>query len=117
MDFTPSELRLAARLKERERAWRWVRWAALLFGLLVTAIGLIFFRELWKELEQEELLLMLIAVVGPGCCIFVFAGSIAVGYALVFWKGRPERKLLLRLIDEAEARRTIAVSQCPIISA
>jgi len=98
MTLAAHEVKLLERLKQEEKRWQWVRWAALLLGVGLMGLGLVFYRELWKELRQEELLLMLIALVAPVCCLFFLIGGVAASYAIVFWRGRPARKLLLRLI-------------------
>ena len=103
MKFTEAELKLVRRLKERERTWRWARWVFLLLGLLMIASSSVFFISVWKELRQEQLLQMLVAVVAPVCCLFLLVGVMCVGYGLFFWRGRPMTKLLFRLMEGCNA--------------
>jgi len=108
MKLSETEMELVRRLEQREKTWRWARWAAIGVGLLMIGLALIFFRDLWREFAQEELLLMMIAVVAPVCCGFLLFGAGAIWYALAFWKGKPAMRLLLRLIREQDECGRIA---------
>jgi 4-amino-4-deoxy-L-arabinose transferase-like glycosyltransferase len=104
MTLTDAELKLVRRAQEREETWKWARWIVVLLGFLMIGLGSFFLAAVWQELKQEQVVLMLVAVMAPVCSFFILAGGLCAGYVAICWKGRPATRLLLRLARECGAQ-------------
>jgi hypothetical protein len=100
MTLTDAEVKLVRRIQKREETWRRARWIVLLLGLVMIGLGSVFLAAVWQELKQEQLVLMLVAVMAPVCSFFILAGGLCVAYVASCWRGRAVAKLLLRLARE-----------------
>ena len=102
MMFTEAERKLLDRLNKRQQQWKTARWVLLLCGVWMIGLSAYFLIQLWLELRQEHLLVLLIALVAPVSAFFLFAGLLTVGWVGWLWRGRPETKLLLRLVEQSD---------------
>src|SRR5678815_1136865 len=106
MNLNETEARIIQRLTIRQESWPIVRWAALSFGFLMLGGCIFLFQGIWVTISYDYILLMLCVLVAPALGIFFFLAVAAVLYVFAFWNGRPNDKLLLRLIAEAESGRS-----------
>jgi|SRR5690349_20667970 H+/Cl- antiporter ClcA len=106
MNLNEADARLIQRLKMRQKSWPLVRWAALAIGSLMIGACVFLFQGIWITMSYDYILLTLCTSVAPALGIALFVGAAAVSYVFAFWNGRPNDKLLLRLADEVEARRS-----------
>jgi hypothetical protein len=98
--LSDEDKQLLHRLVNRRRIWRFTRWLVLALGICMLAFGAFVWIDLWQELKQEHLLVMLIALVAPACSFLIIVGAIFIGYGFLQWNGDRTTQLLLRLTAE-----------------
>jgi hypothetical protein len=104
MEFSEADRNVIQRLRTSQRSWRLARWAALFVGALMIGASVFLFQGIWSTVAYDQILLLLCVLVAPALGIVLFLGLAAVLYVFLFWNGRPNDKLLLRLVDEVESR-------------
>ena len=98
--LSDNDVNLLRRLAHRRALWQRARWLFIALGVCMLGLGAFFWVALWQELKQEQLLLMLIAVVAPACSLLTIVGVIFIGYAFSRWRGDRRTELLLRLTED-----------------
>jgi len=100
MKFSDTEKKLVARLKKRQQQMiRW-RWVGLLAAISNLGTGIYAFVVLEHFLQQPAPPAVLVACLLPTVYGLVGIGAGLLVYLFLCWNGRPETRLLLRLIDE-----------------
>jgi hypothetical protein len=105
MNLNEADAKLIQRLKIRKESWPLVRWAAISIGSLMIGACVFLFQRIWVTVSYDYILLMLCVLVAPALGIVLFLAVAAVIYVFAFWNGRPNDKLLLRLVDDVEPQR------------
>jgi hypothetical protein len=103
MKLNKDDLKLIQRLGKTEESWLWLRWVALIVGLLMIASSVFLFERIWGTVAPDQILIMICILAAPVAGILLFVSLAAVWYALVCWNGRPTEKLLLKLAKELNA--------------
>jgi hypothetical protein len=106
MQFTAQEMKMIERLREDERSWLRGRWiivamVPLAFGCAVY-FGCVVGRMLNSKTLSEVETAMLIAVFWPQVLLMLLVVAVLMALAIRDWRGKAERALLLRLIEEHE---------------
>lgn len=102
MQLSDKEKEMATKLRKQQRFMiRW-RWVFLLIVLLdyVSAIALSMFE--YSLAENNRLALLALGIIVPTVYALLGAGTILLVYVVQRWNGKPEIRLLLRLIDELQ---------------
>ena len=102
MQLSDPEKRLVARLKKRQQQLiRW-RWMQLLSGIFSIGVGIYAFIVVVHMLQHLDLpTVLFVTSVIPTIYVFFGVGTLTIVYAILYWNGKPETHLLLRLIEES----------------
>jgi hypothetical protein len=102
MQLSDTDKKLVERLKKQQRSLiRW-RWVGLVGALVNIAAGCYCITVITYFLHQPEpIAAMVVAFLIPSVYILVLGGVWLVVYLLLCWNGKPETRLLLRLLDES----------------
>jgi hypothetical protein len=103
MKLSDTEKEMVAHIRKQESSMVRQRWAALLGGISVLAIDGFCIHMMASSLHKPDLNSVLF--VACGWPFILFSGAMAagiIGYVRANWNGKPERQLLLRLIDELQ---------------
>ena len=105
MKLSDTEREMVTQIRKQEDSlMRW-RWLLLLGGILILVIDGFCVAILKRDLVTHDLESVLsVAILCPWIFISVAFGAGLIGYVERCWRGNPERRLLLRLIDDLESR-------------
>lgn len=101
MILIPQEQKMVAKLRKKQRMWRWAKWVILIEGLvlvIVTVCTLIFLASLANP--EDEFGIFLFFSSYPVLMFGGAMGGIMVGTAIRDWHGNTTDTLLLKLLDE-----------------
>ncbi len=102
MQLSDTDKKLVARLKkQQEQFLRW-RWVGLIGALFFIGIGIYGF-VIVDGFAQEPALpsVMAIAFLSPVVFLLQVGGFALLIYLVTFWRGKPETRLLLRLLEDS----------------
>jgi lipid-A-disaccharide synthase-like uncharacterized protein len=102
MQLSDTDKKLVERLKKRQQQFiRW-RWVGLVGSILFIGVGIYAFVVL-QHFAQEPALpsVMAIAFLSPVVFLLQVGGFGLLIYLVAFWRGKPETRLLLRLLEDS----------------
>lgn len=106
MKLSDEEKKLAARLLKQQQfkiRWRWFLLSIAFFDY-VGCIALVIF--VYRLAENDSLALLALSVVLPTVYAVLAVGTVLLVQVVQSWNGRPETRLLLRLIEELQRSDT-----------
>ena len=107
MQLSDTEKKMVARLRKQEASllrWRWLRLVLIVLFFGVTGYNTAWVIRLLYEPNLSSVLA--IACFLPLVYLSAAFGGWLIGDLWMSWNGRPERRLLLRLIDELQKHDT-----------
>ena len=103
MQLSDEEMKIVARLRRQQQSMIRMRWAGLLAGLINLVAGVYGFTVLVHFLDNPDPPAMLaIAIIMPVVCLLLGIGAFVTIRFLQYWNGKPETRLLLRLLEELQ---------------
>jgi hypothetical protein len=109
MNLTDSELRTVDRMRKAERAWRWWRWPFLVSTLVCAGVFAYALFDLYEKFRTNPDFTY--SVANLACYSAVYLNIFMINWfmavwTLCRWKGNPSTRLLLRLLEEHDTRRS-----------
>jgi len=104
MELTPVEEKMFAVLRLEERWWTWFRWIRLIVAIGMTASVILLVATMLRGIREHpqiaDSLMLAFALVWPVVFVAGLIGLAAAVHTIMCWRGKPERKLLLRVVEE-----------------
>jgi hypothetical protein len=100
MQLTDADKKLVERLRKQQQSlirWRWVGLVAALFSIAVGCYGIAVIDRFLRQ--PETIAAMVVAFLIPTVYVLVLGGVWIVVYLLLCWNGKPETRLLLKLLE------------------
>lgn len=108
MQLSDADKKLVARLKKRQRDFASWRWIGLLAALVSIGAGFYLYQVLLRVnthfIQQPQDIVeavMGIAYLFPIFLVLQLGGFGLLIYIITFWRGKPETRLLLRLLEDS----------------
>ncbi len=103
MQLSDTDKKLVERLKKRQQQFlRW-RWVGLLAAILCIGVGIYAYVVLDRFLQEPGIpTVMAVAVLSPLVYLLQVGGFSLLIYHVAFWNGKPETRLMLRIIEELD---------------
>jgi hypothetical protein len=102
MQLSNTEMALVERLKTQQQSlirWRWVGVVAALFNIALGCYGIAITDHFLNQ--PEAIGAMFVAFLIPTTYLLVLGGVWMIVYLSWCWNGKPETRLLLKLIEES----------------
>src|SRR5258707_5015227 len=105
MNLSEAELRIIARIRKGQRAWRWGRWSVLITSFACTVTFAYALFQLYDRFQKRRDDMLSIA--NLACYSGVYFGICMMSWCMTVWtlcrwNGDHMTKLLLRLLEEHE---------------
>jgi hypothetical protein len=100
MQLSDTDKKLVERLKQQQRSlirWRWVGLVAALFEIAIGCYGIAIIDHFLHQ--PETIAAMAVAFLIPTVYLLVLGGVWTAVYLVLCWNGRPETRLLLKLLE------------------
>jgi len=110
MNLSLQEQKMIARLRQKQRFWRWGKWVFLIEGIIVLVTCVFGFTYLAQTPPNEMPDLILFFLFYPVLLSAAIAGTILLGTAIRDWRGNTTDTLLLKLLDEQSSPHNSADS-------
>jgi len=104
MQLSDTENKMVARLRKEQQLiirLRWVRLLVAIVGLAACVYCEFTLIEVVRS-DPDQFSLFLVALISPFICLIFLGDTFAIVYILRYWNGKPETRLLLRVIDDFE---------------
>jgi uncharacterized membrane protein len=102
MQLSDADKKLVERLKQQQRSlirWRWIGLAAAPFGIVLGCYGIAVVDHFLHQ--PDAIAAMVVAFLIPTIYLLVLGGVWLAVYLVLNWNGKPETRLLLKLIEDS----------------
>lgn len=104
MTLTPEDVKLLEAVRKSQRQWRVQRWLYVANGIIWISLFFPVYSRLMDFVKEDPpwIGLLLCSMILPVLFPWLFFSAYQAGQAIAEWKGKPERRLLIRLAESMQ---------------